>query len=108
MNESKKVKMDDSSPSVTLSIGQLRLLVREEIERAIGSNGKAAKCCENATRDYLNVEEAADLARVATSTIRAYIRKGKLKAEKVGRRVIIKRTDLERFVEAHPLGTDEN
>ena len=108
MNEPKKVRMDDSSPSVTLSIGQLRLLVREEVERAIGSNGKAARSPENAHRVYLKVEEAANLSRLALSTIRAYIRQGKLKSQKVGRRVLIKRTDLERFLESNPLGTDEN
>jgi len=31
--------LDDSSLSVTLSVGQLRFLIREEIEKAIGQNG---------------------------------------------------------------------
>jgi len=93
---------------VTLSVGQLRLLVREEVERALGSNGKAARNPENAPTPNLTVKEAANLARLAQSTIRLYIRKGQLKVHKVGSRVIIKRTDLDRFVEAHTLGTDEN
>jgi len=100
--------IQESDPSVLLTVGQLRLLIREEVEKAMGTNGKAASSPENAPKPYLSVKEAADLSPLAPSTIRAYIRKGKLKAEKVGRRVIIKRTDLERFVEAHPLGTDEN
>jgi len=74
----------------------------------VGSNGKAARSAENAPTPNLTVKEAADLARLAPSTIRLYIRKRQLKAHKVGSRVIIKRTDLERFVEAHPLGATEN
>ena len=35
MSETKKGIMDDSSPSVTLTVGQLKALVREEIEKAV-------------------------------------------------------------------------
>ena len=31
--------MQDSSPAVTLSIGQLREVIREEVEKAVGGNG---------------------------------------------------------------------
>lgn len=56
-----------------------------------------------ASRPYLTVKEAADMARLAPSAIRLFIRKRELKANKVGSRVIIKRTDLEGFLEAHPI-----
>jgi len=48
---------------------------------------------------YLTVKEAANLSRLGPSTIRLYIRKGKLKAATVGRRVIIRQEDLEAFID---------
>ena len=54
-------------------------------------------------KPYLTVREAADLARLATSTVRLYIRKRKLKAQKVGRRVIIARCELEAFLSQNPI-----
>jgi len=39
MVESKKANLDDSALSVTLTVGQLKALVREEIEKAAGQNG---------------------------------------------------------------------
>jgi len=39
MDEPKKAILDDSSPSVHLTVGQLKALVREEIEKAAGQNG---------------------------------------------------------------------
>ena len=95
----------DSSPSVMLTVGQLRQIMREEIRSASDCNqrsesGKTAPVLgqPNAMKPYLSVAEAADLARVAPSTIRLYIRKGQLKRQKVGSRVIISREELERFL----------
>ncbi|MCH6546490.1 MAG: helix-turn-helix domain-containing protein [Deltaproteobacteria bacterium] len=55
------------------------------------------------SRAYLTIKEAADVSRLGSSTIRLYIRKRELKAHKVGRRVIIKRTDLVKFLESRPI-----
>ncbi len=33
-------EIDDSSLSVTLTVGQLKTLVREEVEKAMGQNGR--------------------------------------------------------------------
>ena len=41
MNEPEKADIDDSSPSVTLTVGQLKTLVRKEVESAVGQNGHA-------------------------------------------------------------------
>ena len=101
MSETKKGIMDDSSPSVTLTVGQLKALVREEIESAVGQNGHHCKIVTEPVRSYFTVKEAADFSRLADSTIRLYMQKGKLKALKVGSRVIIKREDLDTFLEAH-------
>ena len=56
-----------------------------------------------ASRATLTIKEAADVSRLGSSTIRLYIHKRELKAYKAGRRVIIKRIDLEGFLETHPI-----
>jgi len=40
MSEPKKADIDDSTPSVHLTVGQLKALVREEIEKAAAQNGQ--------------------------------------------------------------------
>jgi len=83
----------------------IRKAVREEIEAAVGKSEKKITLQEPfERRPYLSLQEAADLARLAPSTIRLNIRKGKLRAYKEGRRVIIKRADLEKFLETYPTG----
>ena len=52
-------------------------------------------------RPYLTAHEAADLLRLSKSAVRSLIRTRKLKFYKLGRRVILKRADLERFMEAN-------
>jgi excisionase family DNA binding protein len=47
-----------------------------------------------------NIDEAADMLRVSPWTIRAFIRDGKLNVVKIGRRVLLERSELERLVEA--------
>jgi excisionase family DNA binding protein len=91
----------DSALAVTLTVGELRALVREEIKTAMEQDGAIPKVQPDKT--YLTIKEAADLSGLAPSTIRLLIRKRQLKALQVGRRVIIKRADLERFLEAHPI-----
>ena len=39
MSEPKIADIDDSTPSVSLTVGQLKALVREEVEKAAGQNG---------------------------------------------------------------------
>ena len=39
MTETNKNTIQDSSPAVTLTVGQLKALVREEVESAKGANG---------------------------------------------------------------------
>ena len=106
MSDINKDTMQDSSPAVTLTVGQLKALVREGVKEALGQNGHGRGDSgrpSEASRPYLTVKEAAQLARLAPSTIRLYIRKRKLMAYKEGRRVIVKRSDLERFLEANPI-----
>ena len=84
----------------------IRKAVREELQAVIEQNGKRGGFRMDPATDkspdfkpYLTIKEAADLARLAPPTIRLYIRKGGLRAHKVGRRVIIKREELIAFLE---------
>ena len=48
---------------------------------------------------YLSVKEAAALTRLSPSNVRLLIRRGKLRAQHVGRRIIIKREDAQGIIE---------
>lgn len=78
----------------------VRAIIREENAK-LSQSGNEGKKASEAVRLYFTVKEAADFSRLGCSTIRLYIRKRELKAHQVGSRVIIKRTDLEKFLEAH-------
>ena|SRR5688572_23939044 len=81
----------------------IREAIREELrETAISSRGEIREAKET---PYMNVKEAAEAARISSSTIRLCIRKGQLSVNRVGRRVVISRTELERFLQANPTGT---
>jgi excisionase family DNA binding protein len=56
-----------------------------------------------ADKSFLTVKQAAATSGLGVSTIRLYIRRRQLRAQQVGRRVLIKRGDLERFLEANPI-----
>ncbi len=80
----------------------LKPIVEEAVQAAISQNGHAGKPPPE-SRQYFTIKEAADFSRLGGSTIRLYIRKRELRSCQVGSRVIIKRTDLERFLEGHPM-----
>lgn len=52
------------------------------------------------TREYVTIQEAADMLGVHYHTIRNHIIKGGIKAVKVGVQWRIKKTDLERYLHA--------
>ena len=51
-------------------------------------------------RRYLLLGEAAELARVSTSTVRYWIRQGRLQSYKPGRRLLVPRDALLQFIES--------
>ncbi|MBI2988097.1 MAG: helix-turn-helix domain-containing protein [Deltaproteobacteria bacterium] len=97
---------DNNNPPTLLGealLEALRLAVRQEIEAVMGQNGLVGKKPHDVVKPYLTIKEAADISRLGPSTVRLLIRKRQLKALQVGRRVIIKTTDLEKYLEAHPI-----
>ena len=85
----------------------IRQAVREEIDSAFKqmpiSDGRAPNRSNEKFVEYFTVKEAAEFSRLAISTIRLHIRKGQLRAYKKGARVILKRGDIEAFLEARPI-----
>ncbi len=81
----------------------IRGAVRVEIRAALTENGHGSQKPTETPKCYLTIKEAADVSRLGPSTIRLFIRNRELKAHQVGSRVIIKRIDLEGFLESHPI-----
>jgi excisionase family DNA binding protein len=50
------------------------------------------------TNDLLFLEEVADMTRVPVSCVRFWVRTGKLSSLKPGRRVLVRRAALEKFL----------
>ena len=59
-------------------------------------------------RALKSIEEAAGLLGISTWTVRSYIRDGRLKPVRIGRRVLLCEDELERFVaESQGIGHTE-
>ncbi len=95
------------SPLIALE-SWLRSLIREEIQAAMVQIGNTSPKHLEATNSYFTVGQAAKFSCLGESTIRLAIRKRELKAHQVGSRIIIRRTDLEKFLEAHPIEVIDN
>ncbi len=94
---------EPSSPLELALEGLLRRIVREEIGVVLEKHH--ARLSEGTGKPYLTIKEAAEVSRLASATIRLAIRKRELRSLKVGSRVIIKREDLESYLEANPIET---
>ena len=57
-----------------------------------------AQITGRATGDVLSTERAAELAGVTPKTIRAWVESGSLRAGRRGRRLVIRRSDLEVYL----------
>ncbi len=73
----------------------IRMAVREEI-RVLLDELPRPPAVEKSP--YMTIREASKLSSLAIPTLRLYIRRGKLKVRKAGRRVIISRKELENFL----------
>jgi excisionase family DNA binding protein len=100
-----KPNAPDSAMVVTMTKADLRELIRAEVQMAICTAKRATLNPDvgGSQKANLTVREAATFTSLAPSTVRLYIRKRQLKAQKVGRRVIIARSDLEEFLSRNPI-----
>ena len=81
----------------------IKPIVEEAVRQALKTNSHEAQPEAYAAKVFLTIKQAADISGLGPSTIRLYIRKRKLAALKVGSRVLIKRTDLEAFLESNSI-----
>ena len=68
--------MDDSSPSVTLSVGQLREIIREEVHKSVNGNANLDP--------LLDAEEVAKILGVDTAYVYSLARAKKIPSIKLG------------------------
>lgn len=78
-------------------------IVKKAVLEAMNLHLGGAMQAGPAEKSFLTVKQAAETSGLGVSTIRLLIRKRQLRAQKVGRRVLIKRNDLESFLEANPI-----
>lgn len=95
MAEVDKSVLDDSTLSVTLTVGQLKALVRGEIQAASSNNG------HHEGDRLLDAKEAAKLWNVPQSWIGDMARRGDLPCVRLGHYIRFKPEDLDRFVLEH-------
>ena len=94
--------MNEPSNSLAEALAAIiKPIVKEAVREAMNSGGSVQAVA--ADRSFLTVKQAAETSGLGVSTIRLLIRKRQLRAQKVGRRVLIKRTDLQNFLESHPI-----
>jgi excisionase family DNA binding protein len=58
----------------------------------------------NVQREVLDISEAADLLRVSTKTVRVAISRGELPVVQIGRRRVVRRRDLDAYLDARLVG----
>ena len=78
----------------------IKPIVKEAVREALSSPVPANTVVTN--KSFLTVKQCAEVSGLGISTIRLYLRRRKIPAQKVGRRILIKRTDLDRFLESNP------
>lgn len=72
---------------------ELEDLVQTSVEKTLSNFYKDKKSKENKSEN-LSVKETAKLLKVSDLTIRNYIKRGLIKAERIGSRILINREEL--------------
>ncbi len=80
----------------------IKPIVKEAVREALNLNARGATQSA-AEKSFLTIKQAAETSGLGASTIRLAIRRRRLQAQRVGRRVLIKRSDLEAFLGANPI-----
>ena len=88
----------------------IKPIVKEAVREVLGSGGMRNGENGDNGKTFLTVRQAAETSGLGASTIRLAIRRRRLRAQRVGRRVLVKRSDLESFLEANPIAilSDKN
>ena len=94
--------MSESNSLADALAAIIKPIVKEAVREAMNLNSRGAVQLV-ADKSFLTVKQSAVASGLGGSTIRLAIRRRQLRAQKVGRRVLIKRSDLESFLEANPI-----
>jgi excisionase family DNA binding protein len=95
-----------TDPSTVLAeclVAIIKPIVRDAVREALNSSRERDRNSADNRKTFLTVKQAVEMSGLGASTIRLAIRRRRLRAQKVGRRVLIKRTDLEDFCEVNPI-----
>ena len=82
----------------------IKPIVKEAVREAMTLNQTTTPQTET-EKSFLTIRQAAEASGLGGSTIRLYIRKRQLRAQQVERRVLVKRSDLEKFLKTNPIET---
>lgn len=81
---------------------ELIVITKEDLEKLVQTSVNKAlidffeqKEEKARTKEILTVKEVANLLRVSELTVRTYITKGNIKAERIGRRIMIRRISID-------------
>lgn len=94
---------DRDNPLAEALAALIAPIVKGAVREALSANGAFKNGATENGASFLTVKQAAETSALGASTIRLAIRRRQLRAQKVGRRVVIRRTDLETFLEANPI-----
>ena len=94
--------MSDSNSLAEALAAIIEPIVKKAVREAMNLNSCGA-AQPAANKSFLTVKQAAEASGLGASTVRLAIRRRQLRAQKVGRRVLVKRSDLESFLEANPI-----
>jgi excisionase family DNA binding protein len=86
----------------------LKPIVKEAVREAMNTSTSGVERMVTVDKSFLTIKQAAETSGLGASTIRLAIRRRQLRAQRVGRRVLVKRGDLETFLEADPITTLQN
>ena len=81
----------------------IKPIVMEAVQEVMGRDPISFNQKASPATSFLTIRQAAEASRLGASTIRLLIRRRELQAQKVGRRVLVKRNDLESFLESAPI-----
>jgi excisionase family DNA binding protein len=98
--------MNDLNNSLAEALAAIiKPIVKEAVLEAMAPNHIGFNQKVSSEPSFLTIKQAAESSGLGASTIRLLIRRRELRAQKVGRRVLVKRIDLEKFLESHPIET---
>lgn len=89
--------MADKIIFTSLGLDELRSLIEDSISNELKRQLPSTSLNGQSER-LLSRQETAKLLNVSTSALLTYVKKGKIKAHRIGRRVLFKQTDIDAAV----------